>query len=191
MKCVQCGLIMPDNALTWVCRYDLTSWKNKIDSLQCDRMPFQLQRMSGAPHSCHGAAGSGHNYLCASVHHDLLSRDARQVEKSPPPQALLARGHASPLPRAGNYGKTGALDAKLDPRLAFASCAQGRLLEYPAAGRLVGPKGPACLALTHRWHALSRAMAVGNRNGARSIPWPKKGAKANISHRFSVSVSSC
>src|SRR5215471_18122489 len=87
---------------------------------QCDRMPSQTQWLSGALHSYHGAAGYGPNYRFASIHHGPLSGDARQVEKSPSPPALLARGDASPLPGAENRRRTGPLDAGLEHRLALA-----------------------------------------------------------------------
>src|SRR5262245_52930561 len=51
---------------------------------QCDRMPSQTQRISGAPHSCYGAASYGHYYLFAPVRHVPVSRHARHVERSSP-----------------------------------------------------------------------------------------------------------
>ena len=50
-----------------------------------------------SPHPFYGAASYGHGHLFALVRHDPVSRDAGHVEKSPPPRALLARGHAGPL----------------------------------------------------------------------------------------------
>ena len=58
------------------------------------------------PHPLHGAACYGHGHLFALVRHDPVPRDARHVEKSPPPCTLLARCHAGPFPRADNLGRT-------------------------------------------------------------------------------------
>src|SRR5215813_9029006 len=40
---------------------------------QCDRMPSQIQWLSGVLYSYHGAAGYGLHYLFAPVHHGPLS----------------------------------------------------------------------------------------------------------------------
>src|SRR5215471_6125815 len=83
---------------------------------QCDRMPSQTQWISGAPHSCYGAASYGHGYLFAPVRHAAVSRHARYVERSSPSHLVLAQRHAGPVSRAENLGRTGSLDAGLDHR---------------------------------------------------------------------------
>src|SRR5262249_25942411 len=113
---------------------------------QHERMTSQTQRISGALYCFHGAASHGPNYLFAPVRHCPLSWDARHVEKSPSPHALLARGHASPVPRAENLGRACPLDAGLDHRLALAPRAQGDLLGCPSAGGMVGRGSAADLA---------------------------------------------
>ena len=115
---------------------------------QCDRMPSQTQRISGAPHSCYGAASHGHCYLFAPVRHDPVSRYARHLERSSPSRPVLAHCHASPVSRAENLGRTGPLDAGLDHRLALSPRAQGRLLGCPCAGGVVGRGSAADLATT-------------------------------------------
>src|SRR6266567_4296904 len=67
-----------------------------------------------SPHPFYGAASYGHGHLFAPVRHDPVSRDAWQVEKSPPPRALLARGHAGPFPRAANLGRPRPLAPRRD-----------------------------------------------------------------------------
>lgn len=112
---------------------------------QCARMTTRIHRIPGSPHAVHGAAGYGQSHLFAPVRYHPLSWDARPVEKSPPPQAVLARGHASPLPRAKDIGRTRPLDPGPDDGVALA----------PPAGGVVEPRSPEHVATAQRWCHLS------------------------------------
>src|SRR5215472_14529737 len=118
-------------------------------------MTPQTRRISGAPHSLHGAACYAHHHLCAPVRHGPVSRDAWHVEKSASPRPLLAGLHTGPLPRAENLGRTRPLDASPGHGVALAPSAEGRLLEYPSAGGMVGPGSLQHLATAQGRHTVS------------------------------------
>src|SRR5215217_763484 len=99
-------------------------------------MTPQTQRISGAPHSLHGAACYAHHHLCAPVRHGPVSRDARHVEKPASPPPVLAGLHASPVPRTENLGRTRPLDASPGHSVALS----------PSAGGMGGPGSPRDLA---------------------------------------------
>src|SRR5262249_29165225 len=90
--------------------------------------------------------GSGH--LFAPIPHKPVSWDAWNMEKPPPPRALLARSHAGPFPRAENLGRPRPLDPRLDDGLALSSRAGSGILGRPSAGRMVGAGSPQHLATT-------------------------------------------
>src|ERR671931_2561511 len=102
-------------------------------------------------HLLHGAVGYGYGHLFAPVLHHPVSWDARHLERSAPPHAVLAGLHAGPLPRAQNLGSTGPLDPCPGHGVALSPCAQGELLECASAGGVVGPRSAQNLAATRGW----------------------------------------
>src|SRR5918911_2639178 len=121
----------------------------------CDRLGAQVHR----PHGYFPPLQSMVCYDCRHVRaplwHDPVSRDARHLEKSSSPPPVLAGLHASPVSRAENLGRAGPLDAGLAHGLALAPRPQGGLLEYPSAGRVVGPGSLPHLATPQGWHPVS------------------------------------
>src|SRR6266446_4169460 len=100
-----------------------------------------------SPHPFYGAASYGHGHLFALVRHDPVSRDAGHVEKSPPPRALLARGHAGPLvlSQSSIFGQ--------NPKIGyqeFNDLQTPNLLKKQLCDRTVG--GPARLWWRGGWH---------------------------------------
>src|SRR5499425_1827467 len=121
----------------------------------CDRIGPQVYLAYGHSHPLHGAVCDDHHHVFAPVCHDALSRNAWCLERSPPSPPVLAGVHASPLPRAENLGRTGALDPSIDHGVAVPPPVEGELLEYPCAGDMVGRGSPAYLAPTQGWDTSS------------------------------------
>src|SRR4029450_456991 len=122
----------------------------------CDRIGAQEHLTHGHFPSLQSMVCYDCRHLRAPLCHNPVSRDAGHLEKPSSPPPVLARLHASPVPRAENLGRACPLDAGLAHGLALAPRAEGGLLEYPSAGGVVGAGSLQHLATAQGRNALAR-----------------------------------
>ena len=76
-------------------------------------------------HPLHGMSCYGRGHLLAPFCYSPVSHYARHLEKPPSPHPVLARLHASSIPRAENLGRTRSLDPGGHHGVAFPPLVEG------------------------------------------------------------------